>query len=364
MATPSKFSCARNICKLCLKFPLSKNSSRFYVHATSGIQNTVQKTDELESSFNKLVIPKRKKRDDLAVLRALSETVGKDSTASPYGYHDDPFLLPKTPMERKRYLLAAESGRKAAQLVIRTKPDVFLAHQNDEPKIEAYYPPNKTYIFTDPSEDGIMERLDQLDFKSACDMHKELIDSGKEVGLDVSNALLDALCYYNSQPPLDVIEFDKPPAKEEGSDNNEEEKQEEVAEAIEPPAPNEKQIMKRWIQDTWKEGEENMAQVLFESLKEPDSHSYNAMIRGMVKHGAHGKAFNLFNKMQEKGIQTSLQGYNALISAVTSIRTDYKDRWEVLVQLLKQMQAENIRPNVLTFNNLLNSLRLMEPLPK
>lgn len=55
-----------------------------------------------------------------------------------------------------------------------------------------------------------------------------------------------------------------------------------------------------------------------------------------LQHGAHGKAFNLFNKMQEKGIQTSLHGYNALISAVTSIRTDYKDRWEVLVVSLYQ----------------------------
>lgn len=260
-------------------------------------------------------------------------------------------------MERKRYLLAGDSGRKAAQLVIKTRPDLFLAHQHDEPKIEAYTPPLKTYVFEEPSEDGIMERLDRLDLKAAAEMHQQLRDAGKAVSLKVSNALLEALCCYNCESPDEVMQLEIKWEKGEttAADAAPPEEEEKEDEAPSPPAV--KQPMRRQQEIKWRD--DNEAHKVFESLEEPDSKSYNTMIRGMVKHGAHNKAFHLFNEMQENGIQTSLEAYNSLISAVVSIREDYKERWEVLVQIMKQMQAENVHPDVYTFNNLLNQLRLL-----
>ncbi|XP_063963516.1 small ribosomal subunit protein mS39-like [Lytechinus pictus] len=321
-------------------------------------------TKEYSDQTQSVVIPNKVKRDDLSVLRALSQTVSKDPTALPYVFIDDPYLLPKSAAERRRYLLAKESGRKSAQYVMNSKPEVFLGLQKDEPKIEAFYPPVDSAV-SEVNEAAILERIGVRDMEGALQVHTQLIESGHHVSLEVNNILLDFLCYHGGHLPTDDSVLKKMLApntqKEEGEGDTASEIGEENGEGVVKSGKEENSNLKRWknryklIQ--WKDG--NPADKLFDSMEERDSRSYNSMIRGLVKHGAHSRAYTLYNEMQERGIQTDVHAYNALIEGSISIRDDYKERWSVMAQLMKQMDIEKVQPNLGTFNTLLDNLRIM-----
>uniref|UniRef100_A0A6Q2XVU3 Small ribosomal subunit protein mS39 n=1 Tax=Esox lucius TaxID=8010 RepID=A0A6Q2XVU3_ESOLU len=49
--------------------------------------------------------------------------------------------------------------------------------------------------------------------------------------------------------------------------------------------------------------------------------------------------------------------FNALISAATEVREKYNEKWDLIVELLKQMNEQKVKPNLLTFNAVLKALR-------
>lgn len=73
--------------------------------------NQPKRFDSTTSAGEKIVIPKRIHRGPTDILLALSATVGNDPTAAHYKYHDDPFLIPQSNMNKRTYALAQESGR-------------------------------------------------------------------------------------------------------------------------------------------------------------------------------------------------------------------------------------------------------------
>ncbi|XP_022080697.1 pentatricopeptide repeat domain-containing protein 3, mitochondrial-like [Acanthaster planci] len=313
-----------------------------------------QETTATQKPQKEIHIPKKKNRDPTSVLQALSSTVKRDPTASPYMFHDDPFLLPRNSGERRRYALAAESGRKAAQYVINKWPEHFLAVQRDSPKVEAFYPPEKHYLFGDPSEEAVLERVENSDMKEALEMFYKLLDTGSAVSMETSNALLDLLCYhgYSGEP---MPEEQGASAEAEASENSESTESTDPSEADSKGQAWKKRKTGR--EARWKEN--NDIEKLFNTLQERNAHAYCSMVRGMIKHGAATKAFIMYNEMQERGIQADVQTYNALIKGVVYIREDYMERWKVIYQLMKQMHLEGVRPNLSTFNTMLDDLRIM-----
>ncbi|XP_033109815.1 pentatricopeptide repeat domain-containing protein 3, mitochondrial-like [Anneissia japonica] len=332
MAAPIRCFCA---CSKNVFSPLLVKSK--HVHLT-----TIALIKEVQTK-EKIVIPKKTKRDSLTVLKMLSQTVGKDPTAFPYGYIDDPYLIPRTVSERRRFYLSKESGKRTARYVMSKYPQLFQAYQHDKPRIESYHLKTGEYTSQEPSEMALLERIIGRDVTEAVAMHKKLLDAGVKVSLSVNNELLDLLCYYDSQdPPSEFHDIDSIP--EEIKELGEEEA---VTQEVEVKEENQR----------WKDG--NEAEQLFGSMEEKDSRSYNTMIRGMVKHQAFGKAFHLYNEMQEKDIKTDVHAYTSLVHAAAFIRYDHGQKWQIIEQLLKQMQLEGVRPNLLTFNTVLERLLRM-----
>eukprot|EP00057_Strongylocentrotus_purpuratus_P009041 XP_011663515.1 PREDICTED: pentatricopeptide repeat domain-containing protein 3, mitochondrial [Strongylocentrotus purpuratus] len=341
----------------------SRSTAASVTHSCQTRECSVQ-TQSKES----VVIPKKVKRDDLSVLRALSQTVTKDPTALPYVFMDDPYLLPKSAAERRRYQLSKVSGKKAAQYVINSKPEVFLGLTKDEPKIEAFYPPVDASEVQEASEEAILERIGVSDMQGALEAHRQLAESGHHISLEVNNTLLDFLCFHGGRPQAENSVLKKmltpKAAKEEGEAEDEAaaaETGEESGEAVVPNEKEESRNQKRWRMRyqgiLWQDG--NAADKLFDSMEDRDSKTYNSMIRGLVKHGAQSRAYTLYNEMQERGIQADVHAYNSLIEGSITIRDDYKERWSVMAQIMKQMDIEKVRPNLETFNALLDNLRIM-----
>ncbi|XP_033633555.1 pentatricopeptide repeat domain-containing protein 3, mitochondrial-like [Asterias rubens] len=342
---------AITFCRSTAKVPLSSCFLRcLFVQSCQ-----TQEATAAQPSRKEIQIPKRKKRDPTAVLQALSRTVKRDSTAAPYIYHDDPYLLPKNAGEKRRYALASESGKQAAQYVINKWPQNFMALQHDEPKVEAFYPLQNQYLFNEPSEEAILERVEAADMKAALEMFYNTLEAGSEVSMETSNALLDLLCFhgYNAEPEK-VTESEETPENE----VIEEEKPESAPIPDQSDSKGKRPWSKRAGREPkWKEN--NDTEKYFNAMPDRNSHSYCSMVRGMIKHGAASSAFVLYNEMQERGVQADVHSYNALIKGAVYIRDDYQERWTVILQLMQQMQLEGISPNLQTFNSLLDSLRIM-----
>jgi len=66
---------------------------------------------------DKIVLPDKISRSPTAILDALAATVGCDSTAPNYKYHDDPYLIPTSNVKKRTYAMSQESGRKAASWI-------------------------------------------------------------------------------------------------------------------------------------------------------------------------------------------------------------------------------------------------------
>lgn len=73
----------------------------------------------------KIEIPNYIQRSPTAILRALSQTVGFDPTASHFKYHDDPYLTPMSNVGKRTFALALESGRKSAKFILQRHSSLF-----------------------------------------------------------------------------------------------------------------------------------------------------------------------------------------------------------------------------------------------
>uniref|UniRef100_A0A8C1QKF5 Small ribosomal subunit protein mS39 n=1 Tax=Cyprinus carpio TaxID=7962 RepID=A0A8C1QKF5_CYPCA len=261
-----------------------------------------------------IVIPKKKTWYVLAVLQALASTVNRDPTASDYRFQDDPYLTPKTSSEFKLFSLSQESGRNAAKYFISTYPKYF---QKDyaQPHIPCLMPETLEAQIEEVSEAALIERIQMRKVKAAVDLYDQLQQAGTPVSLDVTNQLLDLICFYG----------DCDPAQE----NVPEQRNEETRSPC--------------LVFSFREN--NNAERIFALLSEPNTHSYSALIRGMVKYGAYSKAFSTYTDLLNNQLKADVSTFNALITAAPE-------------QFLPQSMAEQkVKPNLLTLNAVLKALR-------
>ncbi|XP_045664819.1 pentatricopeptide repeat domain-containing protein 3, mitochondrial isoform X2 [Ursus americanus] len=294
------------------------------------------------TGIEEVVIPKKKTWDKVAVLQALASTVNRDATAAPYAFQDDPFLIPTSSVESRSFLLAKKSGENAAKFIINSHPKYF---QKDiaEPHIPCLMPEYFEPQIEDISEAALRERIKLKKVKASVDMFDQLLQAGTAISLETSNSLLDLLCYYGDKEPSTDYHFQQS------------EKSEELEEAAEE---NNKKSEKADHQFgvTWRT--KNNAERIFALMPEKNSHSYCTMIRGMVKHRAPARALNLYTELLNNRLHADVYTFNALIEATAlSVSEKLEDKWNNILELLKQMAAQKVKPNLQTFNTILKCLQ-------
>lgn len=203
-----------------------------------------------------IVIPRKKKRDSLSVLRALASTVKRDPNAPHYKYMDDPFLIPTSSLGKRSHALSKESGRKAARYVLESYAQWFNENPS-EPPIEAFMPPKTAYIHTEPSEAALIERIDKRRVKDAIDVYKKVKQGQVELSEATCRQFLELLCVYNGQdPPATMLPEEFYFRRDLGYD------------------------MKR-PGKTWKD--DGIAERVFDELKEKNTEDRLNLIRGMAR---------------------------------------------------------------------------------
>ncbi|XP_076990978.1 small ribosomal subunit protein mS39 isoform X2 [Tamandua tetradactyla] len=295
------------------------------------------------TGIEEVVIPKRKAWDKVAVLQALASTVNRDATAAPPAFQDDPYLIPASSVESRSFLLAKKSGENAAKFIINSHPKYF---QKDiaEPHIPCLMPEYFKPQIEEVSEAALKERIKLKKVQASVDMYDQLLQAGTTVSLETSNSLLDLLCYYGGQEPLADYHFQQI------------ERSEELEEAKEQ---NNEKSRKRGSHQfgvAWRE--KNNAERIFAVMPEKNAHSYCTMIRGMVKHQANMQALNLYNELLNNRLTADVYTFNALIQAKSLVTDEkFEEKWSSILELLKEMVAQNVKPNLQTFNTIIKCLR-------
>uniref|UniRef100_A0A8D0CL84 Small ribosomal subunit protein mS39 n=1 Tax=Scleropages formosus TaxID=113540 RepID=A0A8D0CL84_SCLFO len=216
----------------------------------------------------------------------------QDPTASHYRFQDDPYLTPRTASEFKLFSLSQESGRNAAKYIINTYPNFFLKDYA-EPHIPCLMPESLQPKVTEVCEAGLRELIHLRKVRSAVDMYDRLLQAGTVVSLELTNNLLDLICFYGDQDPV--------------------------------------------------QGDQ----------AEPEK-----------TYGAHSKAFDLYTDMQNNRMAADVHAFNALIAAAPEVRQKYSEKWDLIAEMLKQMNKLGVRPTLLTFNTVLKSLLRCGPLSR
>ncbi|RMC14452.1 hypothetical protein DUI87_09548 [Hirundo rustica rustica] len=314
-------------------------------YRSSSSSSAVGKTvDNSQVTQEEIVLPRRKTWDKLAVLQTLASTVKRDPTAAHYMFQDDPFLMPRNAANSRLYSLSKESGRNAAKYIIKNFPQYF-DKTFAEPNVPCLMPETLTPRTEGVSEEALRERIHLRMVKESVDMFDQLLQAGTPVSLETTNSLLDLLCFYGDGEPTP-------------------EKEQEEKEDLEEPGVNdsEQKAPKRQFQSSsqssgprWRE--DNHAERIFKIMPERNAHSYCTMIRGMVKHGAYSKAYDMYIELLNERHKADVHAFNALIRAVPYLKERFVERWELVKDFLTHMAQQNVQPTLLTFNSVLKSLR-------
>ncbi|NXJ89373.1 PTCD3 protein, partial [Corythaixoides concolor] len=268
----------------------------------------------------------------------------QDPTAAHYMFQDDPFLMPRNAANSRLFLLSKESGRNAAKYIIKQFPQYF-DKTFSEPNVPCLMPHTLTPQIEGVSEEALKERIHLRRVKDSVDLFDQLLQAGTPVSLETTNSLLDLLCFYG--------DGESTPEKEE---EEKEDLEEPGVDASEQKAP--KRQLQRGSQSSgsrWREN--NNAERIFKIMPERNAYSYCTMIRGMVKHGAHAKAYDMYVDLLNERHKADVHTFNALIAAVPYLKERFVERWELAKVFLNHMAQQEVQPNLLTFNALLKTLR-------
>uniref|UniRef100_A0AAX7TYP9 Small ribosomal subunit protein mS39 n=1 Tax=Astatotilapia calliptera TaxID=8154 RepID=A0AAX7TYP9_ASTCA len=293
-----------------------------------------QAAEANKESTESVVIPRKKTWSREAVLEALASTVSRDPTAYPYQFQDDPYLSPRTSTEFKLFSLSQESGRSAAKYIVNNNPKLFTK-DFAEPHIPCLMPETVSLRLEEVSEEALKERITLRKVTAAVDMYDQLLQAGTTVSMETTHSLLDLICLYSDRDPVQ----DGEPQ----TDDADTSLKARVRRASD------------FLKFTWKEN--NNAERIFNLLPERDTRCYSALIRGMVKHGAYAKAFSMYTDMLNNRLTADVHIFNALISGAPDVRDKFNERWDLVAELLNQMNQQKVRPDLLTFNSVLKALR-------
>lgn len=154
-------------------------------------------------------------------------------------------------------------------------------------------------------------------------IYNQLKSSNQNIADETLQDLLELVCFYNCEEP-------------EVSDEHLEEKWFKQK-LIEP--------KRLWINDSF-------AEILFNSM-DKTSQSYCALIQGLTKFNQHERAFELYKEMKQNGFLCNTETYNSLIRIIPYLRESSESRWALAEEFLGSMRDEQIKPNLGTFNALL-----------
>ncbi|KAL6731955.1 hypothetical protein Aduo_002770 [Ancylostoma duodenale] len=277
-----------------------------------------------EKRTPKVTIPPAIQRGPTDLLRALSETVGVDTTAPHFAFIDDPAMIPSTAATKRNYYMAKEMGKRAARQLAEEWPTLF-ALDRDEPYLPAFRPQKPADpLKVAPTEENLLSMIDKREVEDAAMLYERMRAENVEVSQKTQMELFHLVTYYNGKN-VPFCEWEEWHGMRAFGEND----------------PN-----------TWTQA--GLADLLYEVLPHtPETTS--TMIAGLVKFATSestARAQELFKELSSTSTPCQ-EAYNALISVSS---------WKDAQSLMKDMAKKKVKPTERTWNSLLNAATKLDNL--
>lgn len=196
-----------------------------------------------------------------------------------------------------------------------------------EPKIEAF-----TYkeIYDDGmefNEFDLQKCITRSDISNAIVCYNKLVKENTKINEETLFDLLDMVSFYNC---------------------------EDIAEKYDEENWFKKTYESRLESNFWKDN--GFAEQLFESLEDKSSRAYSALIQGMCKHFQTERAYAFYKQAVDSGYKLNVQTYNSLVLSSYNLHSTNEERWKMVLELLKSMNANDIKPDLGTLNATLKQI--------
>ncbi|XP_037078403.1 protein PTCD3 homolog, mitochondrial-like, partial [Pollicipes pollicipes] len=327
---------ASNTCRVMLKFSGIRargfcSRYRRLRYCTSS-QTTVSTDSQggAHSQTDDIVIPDYVKRSPTDILKALSSTVGRDVTSTHYKFHDDPYLVPGSNLDKRMFSLSREAGRNAARWVRDRNAELF-EHQVAQPFSETFAPRPVYDENTAADEAVLQEVIEQGRVSDAITVYQKLSKENVELSRETRQALLELLCFYNGEDTLDEERLEERWFSNTGTGNK--------------------------ARKTWKDN--GVAEEVFRSLEPLDGRAYNTLIKGMTKFYQADRAKQLWEEMQNRGFEPELETYNYMITVASFVMESAEKQWEYVEGMLRRMAGQGLRPGAATLSAVLQAVWTM-----
>jgi pentatricopeptide repeat domain-containing protein 3 len=153
-----------------------------------------------------------------------------------------------------------------------------------------------------------------------------------EISNDLKQALMELLCFYNCEEPLEE-------------------------DMIEERWFRQNQRLKERNRKTWKDND--TAEQLYYEIEPKTPQTYACIIRGMCKYYQVEKAYAIFQDCLANNIKLDVDCFNSILNVVRFVKESADLRWALMLDLLKTMKEKGISPNLGTLNSCLNSISEM-----
>ncbi|XP_001605541.1 protein PTCD3 homolog, mitochondrial [Nasonia vitripennis] len=282
------------------------------------------------NSSSEIQVPIRKERGPTDILEALETTISRDPTAADYKFIDDPFLIPTSLSKKRMYSLARESGKKAAMWILQEHADL-LKSDLSQPLVQAFLPVNQYKTKEQVSEQILNDLIKQARIADVLHVY-QLLEG--EVTKETKQAILEMLCFYNSNTELIPEEL---------------------------PEERSYQPEAEVFKNTWNNNPE--VEKLFGELKADKATAaaaYNALICGTAKYYKVDRAWQLYNECLDTNIPLAIHSYNSMLHLVPLLKDNNEDRKIMIQTILQNMVKNGIKPNIGTLNAALKSASLLQ----
>lgn len=183
----------------------------------------------------------------------------------------------------------------------------------------------------------LQQAIDRLEVVRSMQVYELLVANGVEVPADVKQSLLELVCYYNHADPLPLMHFEERSKADLDSRFSNRHDNKTTAKAA------------GW--DT-----ESLGEQLFQSIQPTTPAAYNTMILALAKHGDPMRAKRLFNQASDEHVPLDSATYDAYFLCLREETLPLQRRWTEVVDTLKRMQAQGVRPTAHTLHAIVSML--------
>jgi len=310
---------------------------------------TAQSDQEANEELRNEVPKRRRKRDEFTVLKALSSTVQKVPGPSTIGFLNDAYLTPRSDFTRREYIAAMESGRNAAEFIIRKYPDLC----NLRDPVPAW--PDEFKEFEEKEdEDTLNFHITSEKVNEAVKLYELLQEKGDKISKETVISFLDFVGYYGVGIRDDLVNESHEQLSSSSSDSDSSsEEEEEVAKRG---AEKKDDHLHGFQMSNLLLSVHGYATRVFESISEKSAEAYEAYILALLKYGEFTVALRLHDEMRENGFKGSAFLYKAFLDEIdrTKENLSSKERWRLAEDFMHKMKAEKASvPNIGLYNSLL-----------